>query len=247
MTMSRFVSAAVLCTASLSFAQAAPMSPLPPPQPADAPVAAPPPEEPVYKPGFRAGGAAGIGAFLPAPAMLSFHLFDLHAGAQVTPMWGFYARLGYSASIGFGISGGATGGSVSVSAAGLWLVGANAEVGLGDAFFIAAGPQVGLGGWTRVGVAASTSGGGVTALAASGPMPGLDVKLGVGLGQPNKLTRRRGQFTIALDLSMLYATKVVDANVMGMAGEGGASAGVAVNFTDAFAIVPTLQLGYEFR
>jgi hypothetical protein len=245
MMTSRTVLAAVLTLASQALAQSEP-----PPVPArDAPAAAPTttPDEPPYKPGFRAGGAAGIGAFLPAPAMLSFHLFDLHAGAQITPMWGAYARVGYSASIGFGISGGANGGSLSVSAAGLWLVGANAEVALGDTFFIAAGPQVGLGGWTRVGVAASTTGGGVSALVASGPMPGLDVKLGLGFGKPDRMTKRRGQFTIALDLSMLYATNVVDANVMGMAGQGGASAGVAVSFAEAFAIVPTLQLGYEFR
>jgi hypothetical protein len=240
MMTSRSVLAAVVTLASQALAQAEP-----PPVPArDAPAVTPTtPEEAPYKPGFRAGGAVGIGAFLPAPAMLSFHLFDLHAGAQITPMWGAYARVGYSASIGFGISGGA----VSVSAAALFLVGANAEVALGDTFFIAAGPQVGLGAWTRVGVAASTTGGGVSALVATGPMPGLDVKVGVGFGKPDRMTKRRGQFTIALDLSMLYATNVVDANVMGMAGQGGASAGVAVSFADAFAIVPTLQLGYEFR
>jgi hypothetical protein len=246
MMTSRSVLAAVLTLASQALAQGEP--PPVPARDAAAPTTTPDvPDEPPYKPGFRAGGAVGIGAFLPAPAMLSFHLFDLHAGAQITQMWGAYARVGYSASIGFGISGGANGGAVSVSAAGLFLVGANAEVALGDTFFIAAGPQVGFGGWTRVGVAASTTGGGVTALLATGPMPGLDVKVGVGFGKPDRMTKRRGQFTIALDLSMLYATNVVDANVMGMARQDGASAGIAVSFADAFAIVPTLQLGYEFR
>jgi hypothetical protein len=246
MTKSRCVSAAVLCTASLALAQSAPMPPLPPPPPADAPVAAPPPEAPVYQPGFRAGGSVGIGAFLPAPAMISFHLFDLHAGAQISPLFGAYARLGYSASLGFGVSTGMGGGGVSLSGAGLWLIGANAELGLGDAFFIAAGPQVGIGGWTRVGVTATTMSGALTTLVASGPMPGLNLKVGAGLGQPNRLTQRRQQFTIALDVSMLYATKVVDASVMGSGGEN-PGASIAVNFTEALAIVPTLHLGYEFR
>jgi hypothetical protein len=246
MTMSRCVSAAVLCAASLALAQAEPMPPLPPPQPADAPVAAPPPEEPPYKPGFRAGGSAGIGAFLPTPAMISFHLFDLHAGAQIIPMFGAYARVGYSASIGFGLTTGMGSAGVSLSGAGLWLIGANAELGLGDSFFLAAGPQVGIGGWTRVGAMATTTSGGLTTLVASGPMPGLNLKVGAGLGQPNRLTKRRQQFTIALDVSMLYATKVVDASVMGSGGEN-PGASVAVNFTEAIAIVPTLHLGYEFR
>lgn len=247
MTMSRCVSAAVFCAASLALAQ----TEAPPPLPTrDAPVAnVPPPlkpEEAPYQPGFRAGGSVGLGAFLPAPAMLSFHLFDLHAGAQISPMFGAYARVGYSASLGFGLSTGMGGGGVSVSGAGLWLIGANAELGLGDNFFVAAGPQVGLGGWTRLGLMATTSSGTVSALAASGPMPGLNLKVGVGLGQPNRITKRRGQFTIALDLSMLYATRVVDASLMGSGGEN-PGANIAVSFTEALAIVPTLHLGYEFR
>ncbi|MDX2014647.1 MAG: hypothetical protein SFW67_30895 [Myxococcaceae bacterium] len=247
MTMSRCVSAAVFCAASLAFAQAD----APPPLPVrDAPVAAVPPpvapEEPVYKPGFRAGGSAGLGAFLPSPAMISFHLFDLHAGAQITPMFGAYARLGYSASLGLSVSTNMGMVSGGVSGAGFWLIGANAELGLGDHFFVAAGPQVGLGGWLRVGGTVSTTGGGVTALSASGAMPGLNLKVGVGLGQPNRLTKRRGQFTIALDVSMLYATRVVDGSLMAMGGENPGAA-IAVNFSEALAIAPTLHLGYEFR
>jgi hypothetical protein len=42
---------------------------------------------------------------------------------------------------------------------------------------------------------------------------------------------------------MLYATDVTEGTVAG--GTSGAS--VAVNFTEAFDVVPTLHLGFEFR
>lgn len=243
-TMSRTALVAGACCAAISFAQSSP-PPLPPR--ADAPVAAEtpapmPPAEPAYKMGFRGGGSAGIGAWVPGP-MLSFHLFDLHGGIQVSPMFGAYLRVGYNASIGLGITAGPMGASVSASAAGMWVVGANAELGLGDSFFVAAGPQVGVGSWARTRVAANTSGGSVQAIVSNGAHPGLDFKIGFGLGQPNRTTKRRTQATIALDLSLLYATNVTEGSVS--AGTQGAS--VAVNFTEALAVVPTLHVGFEFR
>ena len=242
-----------LCSATLALAQAAPpaaSSPppptsTPPPPPGAAPRAGDRPVEAAPPPpslGFRIGGSTGIGAFLPGP-MISFHLFDVQAGVQVNPMFGAYLRLGYSASIGFGVTAGPSGGSVSVAGAGFWLIGANAELGLGDAFFLAAGPQVGIGGWGRTRVAASDSGGGVETIASAGAQPGLDLRLGVGLGPADPVTGRRKQFTIALDVSLLYATNVVSASVMG--GTQGAS--IAVGFSEALSVVPTLHLGYQFR
>ena len=246
MSTSRAVLIAGLCSASLTLAQSAP-PPLPPPPPADAPVAmtpAPPvtPVEKPYQMGVRIGGSAGLGAWIPGP-MISFHLFDLHGGIQVSPLFAAYLRVGYSASAGIGIMANAMGASVSASGAGMWLIGANAELGLGDSFFIAGGPQVGVGSWARTRVAANTSGGSVQAIVSSGAHPGFDFKIGFGLGQPNKQTKRRTQATIALDLSMLYATNVTEA----MASGGTTGASVGVNFSEAFAIVPTLHVGFEFR
>lgn len=246
MSTSRAMLIAGLCSASLTLAQSAP-PPLPPPPPADAPVATTPPPAvvPVEKPyqmGVRIGGSAGLGAWVPGP-MISFHLFDLHGGIQVSPLFAAYLRVGYSASAGIGIMANAMGASVSASGAGMWLIGANAELGLGDSFFIAGGPQVGLGSWARTRVAANTSGGSVQAIVSSGAHPGFDFKIGFGLGQPNKQTKRRTQATIALDLSMLYATNVTEA----MASGGTTGASVGVNFSEAFAIVPTLHVGFEFR
>jgi hypothetical protein len=242
MSTSRAVLIAGLCSASLSMAQSAPPA-LPPPPPADAPMAAPAaPIEKPYQKGFRIGGSTGLGVWFPGP-MISWQPFDLHGGIQVSPMFAAYLRVGYSANLGLGIMANSMGASVSPSGAGMWLVGANAELGLGDSFFIAGGPQVGLGSWVRARVSANTSGGSVQAIVSNGAHPGFDLKLGVGLGQPNKLTKRRTQFTLALDLSMLYATDVTEGTVAG--GTSGAS--VAVNFTEAFAVVPTLHLGFEFR
>lgn len=242
MSMSRAGFVAGVCLASLSLAQTV-QNEAPPPlptasRPVDAPMA--PVEEP-YKMGVRVGGSAGIGAWI--PGMISFHLFDLHGGIQVSPMFAAYLRVGYNASIGLGITANSMGGSVSASAAGMLLVGANAELGLGDSFFIAAGPQVGIGNWARTRVAGSTSGGSIQAIVSQGAHPGLNFKLGVGLGQPNKVTKRRTQATIALDLSLLYAPNVTEAGVSG--GTQGAS--VMVNFTEALAVVPTLHVGFEFR
>lgn len=81
------------------------------------------------------------------------------------------------------------------------------------------------------------------AIVSQGAHPGLDFKIGFGLGQPNRVTKRRTQATIALDLSLLYATNVTEGSVSG--GTQGAS--VAVNFTEALAVVPTLHVGFEFR
>lgn len=252
MTTSRAALVAGLCTASLALAQSAP-PPLPPPQPppqeappslpsaarADAPTA---PPEPPYQIGVRAGGSAGLGVWFPGP-MVSFQPFDLHGGVQVNPMFGAYLRVGYTANIGLNFSASSMGGSVGVAAAGLWLVGANAELGVGDSFFVAGGPQVGIGSWARTRVAAGTTGGSIQAIVSQGAHPGLDLKIGFALGQPNRQTRRRSQATIALDLSMLYATNVTEASVSGST----SGASIAVNFTEALAVVPTLQVGFEFR
>lgn len=240
MSMTRAVLVAGLCSASMSVAQSAP----PPPLPAttDAPVTTPvTPTEKPYQLGARFGGSSGLGAWV--PGMFSFHLFDVHGGVQVSPLFGAYLRLGYNASIGLGITAGPTGGSVTASAAGMWLVGANAELGLGDSFFLAGGPQVGIGNWVRARVAGSTSGGSVQTIISQGAHPGLDFKIGFGFGQPNKQTQRRTQFTLALDVAMLVATRVTDASAS--AGTEGVS--VSVTAAEAIAIVPTLHLGFEWR
>jgi len=249
--VTRWSVAVAVLSSALVFAQTE-APPPPPPLPPEVPAAEPPPppsapttpEEEPYKMGFRAGGSAGLGAFFPGP-QFNLHLFDLHAGIQVSPMFGAYLRVGRTAGIGFSISAGANGGSVGVSASGFWLVGANAELSLGDSFFIAGGPQVGIGGWAGVVTSASTSGGGITAVATNGAQPGLDFKIGFALGGGGSRVKKMhsGKFTMALDLSLLYATQVVQADAQG--NTSGAS--VSVNFNEALSIAPTIHLGYEFR
>lgn len=230
--------------ASLAFAQSS--APPPPPAVTDPSPPPPPPSSaiPAEKPfqlGPRFGGSSGIGAWI--PGMISFHLFDLHGGIQVSPLFGAYLRVGYNASAGIGIMASATGASVSGSGAGMWLVGANAELGLGDAFFLAAGPQVGVGPWFRGRVTAGMSGAQVQAIISQGAHPGANFKIGVGLGQPDKITKRRTQFTLALDVAVLVATKATEGTI------GASTEGVSVSLTtqEAVAVVPTLHLGFEWR
>ena len=239
------VATSLLCTA-VALAQTPPPSP-PPANPApvatDAPVAAPAPE-PGPQIGFRIGGSAGLGAFVPGP-QLYLHLFDLHAGIQVNPLFGAYIRFGRTAGVGFSVAASSSGASVGISASGFWLIGANAELGLGDSFFIAAGPQVGIGGWASAKVVATSTSGEVQEVATTGAQPGLDFKIGFGFGGGGSHVKqeRRRQVTLALDLSLLYATQVVTATASGSP----SGAAVGVSFGDALSIAPTLHLGYEFR
>lgn len=247
MTTYRAITAATLILAAHALAQPGP-PPLPPSQPAPSVQPAPPSPAPVaplekpYQIGPRLGGSLGLGAWAPGP-MISFVPFDLHGGVQVSPLFAAYLRLGFSLAAGLGIKVDSMGASVQPSGAGMWVFGANAELGLGDTFFIAAGPQVGVGTWIRARVDGNASGAGVQAIYSAGAHPGADVRLGVALGQPNKLTKRRTQFTIAFDLSLLYASNVYEGAVS--AGTQGVS--IAIAFSEALAVVPTLQIGFEWR
>jgi hypothetical protein len=174
--------------------------------------------------------------------MLSAQLFDVHLGVQVNPDFGAYFRLGYSASVGLGLQVNSMGATVSPAAAGFWLLGANAELSLGNMLFLAGGPQVGIGGWTRARLTGNASGGEVQVVTSTGLQPGLDFKLGLGFGRANA-SGRRPQFVLALDLSFLYASNVVDVSAMGSA----QGAGIAVSFSEALSVVPTLQFGFEWR
>lgn len=246
--------APLLVVAAHAFAQPMPPplptrddAPPPPPvsiEPTTQPVSTEPtrPVERPYKLGPRLGGSTGLGLWVPGP-MLSWQIFDLHGGVQVSPLFGAYLRVGYNASLGLGIGVNSMGASVMASGAGMWILGANAELALGDSFFLAAGPQVGVGTWFRGRVTGNTQGGSVQAIYSSGAHPGADVRLGLALGQADKVTKRRTQATIAFDLSFLYASNVYEGAVA--AGTQGVS--VALNFNEALAVVPTLQLGFEWR
>lgn len=252
--LSRWCVAAAVLPAALALAQETPPPPPPEPAPADtaaapsapaptlAPAAAAAEEKPSI--GFRGGASAGLGLFLPGP-QFAWNLFSLHAGVQVNPMFGAYLRFANSGSIGIGLGLSPTGGSVSLAASGFWLIGANAELSLGDSFFLAGGPQVGLGGWGGAAVEAGTSGGAIKEYAASGPMPGLDFKIGFATGGGGSRVKRAhgGRFVIYVDVSMLYATKVVEVNASG----GTTGAAISVGFSESLSIAPTIHLGYEYR
>ncbi len=251
MRMAHGIIAGTLLVAAHAFAQSTPpplpvMTPVEPapasPPPSSVTPANPPLAEAPSKAGPRLGGSLGLGLWFPGP-MLSAQAFDLHGGVQVSPLFAAYLRLGYTAALGLGIGVNSMGASVSASGAGMWILGANAELGLGDSFFIAAGPQVGLGVWFRSRLAANTTGGSVQAIYSSGAHPGADLRLGFALGPTDKKTKRRTQATIALDVSMLYASNTYE----GAVSAGGQGLSLALAFSEAFAVVPSIQIGFEWR
>lgn len=250
MRMAHGIIAGTLLVAAQALAQSSP-PPLPvmnPPAESIAPAPTVTPTAPraaletAYKVGPRLGGSLGLGLWFPGP-MLSAQAFDLHGGVQLSPLFAAYLRLGYTAALGLGIGVNSMGASVSASGAGMWILGANAELGLGDSFFIAAGPQVGFGVWFRSRVTANTMGGSVQAIYSSGAHPGGDFRLGFALGPTDKTTKRRTQATIAFDLSLLYASNTYE----GAVSAGGQGVSLAVAFSEALAVVPSIQVGFEWR
>jgi hypothetical protein len=79
-----------------------------------------------------------------------------------------------------------------------WSAGAQAELTVGDRFFVSLGPVVALGRW---GVLSSNRYGDVSA---GGLMPSVDLRLSVVLDRAG-LTAKRPQLTLGLDLLVLFA------------------------------------------
>ncbi len=196
--------------------------------------------------GIRWGASTGLGAFIPGPQLA--WAIEGRIGVTVSPLFNAYARLGRQAGIGFGGTASSSGGSISVSASGFWFFGVNAELSLGDHFFVAGGPQLGWGGWAGVTQGAmasgSSSGASQSAFAASGFMPGLNAKIGFGTGsRRNASNERRGQFTMSVDLNLMYAPNTAYVNQSG--GSGGASQSIGLG--QSLGVNPMLMFGYDFR
>lgn len=241
----------LLLTALVSasaFAQETP--PPPPPQPAaDQPVmAANPtimPTEMVSDPGGRVrwGVSGNLGWHLPYSA------FTIGAegriGYQVSNLFGAYAILGVTGGFGFGGTATTTGGSVSVTGLSRWYVGGIAEIMLGDLFYVGAGPVLANGAMGIVGLSAGTTGGGISAVVDGGLMPGLDIRLGLGLGRPKgPPSFRRGGFNLGVNVLMLLHPDTTVTRVQGDVNGGS----ISVDTKElVFTATPMLMLGYDAR
>lgn len=219
--MFRALLAGALVSGSVAFAQAAPV---------DAPSVG----------RVRWGVSGGPGTFLPGP-LIAFNA-EGRIGWQVNRLFGAFLSLG--AHAGFGLGGGlspdARNASAGVGADSFWYLGAIAELMLADLFFVAGGPLLARGGWAFVTQTADANGA-ITqnALAAGGFMPGLDLKLGVGFGQPQR-SGRRSQFSLAADVMLVFAPNAV----LGQQSVNGQA--VDVRGT-AIGVAPMLMFGYDAR
>lgn len=229
--------------------------PAPPPAAPAAPAAAPAPApEPAPSvvdhpiggdPGGRVrwGISANFGWFIPHPAFTFGG--EGRIGYQISNMFSAFLIAGGTAGFGGGANANATGGSGWIIGVGYGFVGAVAELIFGDLFYVGGGPVVGFGGYGLAGVAAGTSGASVTAAAAGGAAPGLDIRLGLGFGRPHDPPSfRRGGFNLGLTGKLLFHTSTavtrVDAS-MGGAGVNVTTNELTVSFT------PMVTLGYDGR
>lgn len=210
----------------------------------DAPFGADGPDETNDVPRFRWGISGGAGTFIPGP------LFSLgaeaRAGWQFNRIFSLYGSFG--GNVGFMIAGSLdpTMGSLNVGADAYYAFGVQAEAVFQDMLFVAGGPHLVRGGWAFVGQSIDAAGGiSQRAYAAGGGfMPGVNLKVGLGLGSRNEKTGRRNQFTIALDTMFLFAPDTVTGSqVVNM---NGISQQVEVRGL-ALGVAPVIMLGFDGR
>jgi|GEM_PF-2667203 hypothetical protein len=240
----------LLLTALVSasaFAQEAMPPPPPPPPPQPIAVAPAPADAPMEDPGGRVrwGVSGNLGWHIPTPA------FTLGAegriGYQVSNMFSAYAVLGGTFGLGFGVSTSVNGASVTATVLSYWYFGALAELMLGNLFYVAGGPILANGVYATALVGASSEGRAQVAnVTAAGWKPGIDIRLGLGLGRQHPAPSfRRGGFNIGLDALILFHPNSIITTVTADA-NGNAGAGVTTNGLTA-SVVPMLMLGYDGR
>ncbi len=239
----------LLLTALVSasaFAQEAMPPPPPPPPPQPVAMAPAPADAPMEDPGGRVrwGVSGNLGWHIPQSA------FTIGAegriGYQISNMFSAYAILGGTAGFGIGASVSVTGASASITALSYYYLGAIAEFMFGNLFYVGAGPVIANGGLVGVSGSGSTTGNSeAMAIAHGGPMPGLDLRLGLGLGRQHPAPSfRRGGFNIGLDALILLhpnSTVIREKTV------NGTSQGSITTNELAVTVTPMLTLGYDGR
>lgn len=203
-------------------------------------------DRPLVDPGgrFRWGISGGAGWHFP------YNAFGLglegRVGYQVTNIFSAYVALGGTFGLGFGASANGSGGSVSITAINHYVMALIAEAMFGDHFYLAGGPGLAAGGLAVAGVSVKSEGGGtITALAASGVKPTIDLRLGFALGKAKPSPSfRRGGFNIGLQaLVMFHPNTTV---VREQADNNGGSIQVQT-LELVTTVTPMLMLGYDAR
>lgn len=193
---------------------------------------------------MRWGIGAGAGMHFGIPYPVFGMQLKGRVGYQITNLLGVYVDLGGDFGVGGQVTVNQTGGAASATALGHFFIQALAEIMLGDLFYVGGGGGIAWGGLGIVGVDASTSGGGIGAIAAGGINPAFDVKLGLGFGKPKPGSWRRGGFNLGIDAQMVLHTNALVTRVQG--NTMGGSVSVDTRET-VFTITPMLTLGYDAR
>ncbi len=192
---------------------------------------------------MRWGVSAGAGWHFPYSA---FGLgLEGRVGYQVSNIFSAYFTLGGQFGIGFGGSVSGSGGSVSITAINHYVMSVIAEAMFGDVFYVAGGPGLAIGGLAVAGIGVESNTGTITALAASGAKPTIDLRMGFGFGKAKPAPSfRRGGFNIGLQaLVMFHPDTLV---VRETAGPMGASINVETRELMT-TVTPMLMLGYDAR
>lgn len=177
---------------------------------------------------FRGGVGGLVGAFFPGSVLQIGP--EGRLGYQIDDLMAVYASFGAHAGAGFNVD--ETSSSVSLGAA---VFGSPMfEVTLVDIFFVGLGPQFLYGSFVTADAASSGQNVGTEVSAFAGFMPGFKLKTGVGFG--SDAPDRRKQFTIALDLSVVFGDRLRVTT-----SDGTVDAGVAVG------VLPMLAIGYDAK
>ncbi len=210
-----------------------------PTDPSQGPIMAPAPvAEGGSEARFRWGIGAAGGLFIPG-SLVDFGA-GLRLGAQLNDSFGVYGDLGFAFGLALGGSVSGTSTTLRASAVAFWHVGVLAEATFGDMFFVGAGPLIASGGWVFTDQYTDSSGTvQQNVIEAGGFMPGLDLRVGIGLGG-RRPSGRRSQFTIGLDVKFLLAS-VSSAST-------GTGTGATVRTGDTqIGITPMLMIGYDSK
>ena len=177
---------------------------------------------------FRGGVGGLLGAFFPG-GVWQFGP-EGRLGYQIDDLMAVYASFG--AHAGFRIKQDDNGDS-SFNAGAAVFVSPMFEVTLADIFFAGIGPQIMWGTFASLDTAVSGESVGADVGVFAGLLPGFKVKTGVGFG--SDAPDRRKQFTLALDLSVVFGDRYE------VTSTGSVERGVAVG------VLPMLAIGYDAK
>jgi hypothetical protein len=182
---------------------------------------------------FRGGVGGLVGVFVPGTVIQVGP--EGRLGYQINDMYAVYGSFGAHAGAGFSV--GEDSGGVSLGAA--VFLAPMFEVTLADIFFVGLGPQFLYGTFASFDAASDGQESGSTFGAFAGLLPGFKLKTGVGFGK--KRPERRKQFTIALDLSVVFGTQYKVVTTTANGGSITDESGIAVG------VLPMLALGYDAK